>query len=142
MQKRATIQTFIAVLPLLLTACAAQEPPPYQPKLATVVLAPNGRYVAVPPHCPDWSIPEADTFTNEPASNFGCATEVGLAQTVANPLDLARGAGRQVADGDLASLRVRQYRKGEIAHTVDQKSSSSSSGSGGSQGGSSSGGQN
>jgi hypothetical protein len=141
MHMRTTSLTFFALLPVLLAACATTpEPPPYQPKVATVALAKNGRYVAVPPVCPDWVAPEANTFTNEPSSNFGCATEANLAHMVANPLDLARGSGKQAADGNLASLRVRQYRTGTISKTLEQKSSSSSGG--GSSGGNASGGQN
>jgi pilus assembly protein CpaD len=129
----------LAALPLLLAGCkantAANEPPPYQPKEVRVALV-NGRYVAVPPACPDWSTPEANTFTNEPSSNFGCASEVNLASMVANPADLARGNGKPAADGDLAALRVKQYRAGLISHSLDQKSSSSGGGSSGGNSGS------
>jgi len=135
----------VVVLPLLLAGCtattAANEPPPYKPKEAKVAVV-NGRYVAVPPTCPDWSAPEANSFTNEPSSNFGCATETNLASMVANPADLARGNGKPVADGDLAALRVKQYRAGLVSHSLDQKSSSSGGGSGGSSGNGGSGAQN
>jgi pilus assembly protein CpaD len=132
----------LTLLPLLLGGCAAQtaatEPPPYQPKEAKIAFV-DGHYAAIPPSCPDWSMPEANNFTNEPSSNFGCATEANLATMIANPADLVRGGRISTGDGDLAALRVRQYRAGLISHSLDQKSSS---GSGGKSGGSSSGGQN
>lgn len=125
------IANSLTLLPLLLAGCTAQtaanEPPPYQPKEAKIAFV-NGHYAAIPPTCPDWSAPEPNSFTNQPSSNFGCATQANLATMIANPADLARGGGTPTGDGDLAALRVRQYRAGLISHTLDDKSSSGSGG--------------
>ena len=46
------------------------------------------RSVAVTKECGDWSSDMADTSSNEPYSNFGCATQNNIAAMVVNPNDL------------------------------------------------------
>jgi pilus assembly protein CpaD len=46
------------------------------------------RSIAVTKECGDWSSDMADTSSNEPYSNFGCATQNNIAAMVVNPNDL------------------------------------------------------
>ena len=45
------------------------------------------RSVAVTKECGDWSTDMADTSSNEPYPNFGCATQNNIAAMVVNPND-------------------------------------------------------
>lgn len=79
-------------------------------------LAPNravlivGHYAVGLPACPDWSKSASTTdFTNEPSSNFGCATRTNLGLMVANPADLASGEPLARADGQPAVAAVERY---------------------------------
>ncbi len=92
------------------------------------------RYVIAMPNCPDWSHPEGNGSDNRPTSNFGCATETNLAGMVANPADLVAGSTRTAGDGELAALRVRQYRAGALTKSLQTTASSSSGGSAGADG--------
>ena len=68
-----------------------------------------GRYAVTLPPCPNWSMPRANDFTNEPPSNFGCATAVNLGLMVASPGDLAQGRSLAAADGKPAAAAVDRY---------------------------------
>jgi pilus assembly protein CpaD len=95
-----------------------------------------GHAIVTPPRCPDWSKPEDDNSTNSPSSNFGCATEVNLAQMVADPADLVTGKSSGAADGVAMARGVELYRSGALSKTLASSGSTSSgSGSSGSSGG-------
>lgn len=72
-----------------------------------------GRYVVVPPDCPDWSKPADGDPNNRVSSNFGCATATNLGLMVANPGDLVRGRRAGPADGAAGARLYRNYREGE-----------------------------
>lgn len=55
---------------------------------ATVIVE---RHLVTLPACPNWSRQPYSDFTNQPSSNFGCATETNLGLLVASPSDLASG---------------------------------------------------
>jgi pilus assembly protein CpaD len=99
------------------------EPRPSEPGLPTpgplgaganTITVSVGRYVAVPPRCPDWSKPELGDYTNTSSSNFGCASAVNLSLMVADPLDLARGQPLGDADGARMTRAIGQYRAGKL----------------------------
>ena len=73
-----------------------------------------GRYVALPPNCPNWSRPSAANPGNLPDSNFGCATATNLGAMVADPADLLRGRDLAPADGTVMAAGVRRYRLGKV----------------------------
>lgn len=73
-----------------------------------------GRYVALPPNCPDWSRPSASNPGNVADSNFGCATATNLSLMIADPADLVRGRSLAPGDGQALSLGIQRYRAGEI----------------------------
>lgn len=77
---------------------------------ATLVV---GRYIVIPPACPDWSKPSGSDFTNTVGSNFGCASAVNLGMMVANPGDLVQGETLGPADGSRATLGIDRYRAGK-----------------------------
>jgi pilus biogenesis lipoprotein CpaD len=87
-----------------------------------------GHAVVTAPRCPDWSKPEPDNPANSPSSNFGCATEVGLAQMVADPADLVRGREGGTADGAVLARGVELYRSGKLAKTLSPTDGSNSGG--------------
>ncbi|HYB10254.1 MAG TPA: CpaD family pilus assembly lipoprotein [Alphaproteobacteria bacterium] len=77
-----------------------------------------GRYVVTPPACPDWTKPEADDFTNVPASNYGCATNTNFGLMVANPAELVRGSSEGGADGDYGATGIEHYRNGDVSKSL------------------------
>lgn len=70
-----------------------------------------GRYVAIPPACPDWSKKPGTDYSNRSSSNFGCATRFNLSQMVANPRDLIVGESTDPADGIVSARSIFQYRQ-------------------------------
>jgi pilus assembly protein CpaD len=71
------------------------------------------RYVVVPPDCPNWTSPAVGNHTNQPGSNFGCATATNLGLMVADPRDLVIGRTLGPAEGDAALAAVKRYRIGK-----------------------------
>ena len=77
------------------------------------VLVEVGRYVIIPPRCPDWSKPSGGDPHNTVNSNWGCATAINLDRMVANPGDLVHGREMGPADGEYASFHTNRYRGGK-----------------------------
>lgn len=73
-----------------------------------------GRYVALPPNCPDWSRPSSSNPGNLPDSNFGCAAATNLSLMIADPADLVRGRSLAPGDGQALSLSIQRYRNGAV----------------------------
>jgi len=71
-----------------------------------------GRYIVIPPDCPDWTKRADGDFANRRSSNFGCATAVNLGLMVADPGDLVRGRSAGPADGATGARRYKSYREG------------------------------
>ncbi len=80
-----------------------------------------GRYVVVPPNCPDLSKPSATNPGNFNDSNFGCATQRNLGLMLANPGDLLRGRTLGPADGESLSRSFRAYRAGAVINPETPK---------------------
>ena len=79
------------------------------------------RYVVTPPACPDWSRRSGRDYTNQPHSNFGCATETNLGLMIADPRDLVRGRSLGSADGVHQAAGVARYREGELAELREER---------------------
>ena len=77
-----------------------------------------GRYVVLPPNCPDLSRPTATNYGNTPDSNFGCSINRNLGLMVADPGDLLRGRTLGPANGEVLSGGIRRYRAGQIIPPV------------------------
>lgn len=73
-----------------------------------------GRYVVLPPNCPDLSRPTATNPGNTPDSNFGCSTQRNLGLMLADPGDLLRGRTLGPANGEALSIGIRRYRAGKV----------------------------
>ena len=73
-----------------------------------------GRYVALPPNCPDWSRPSNSNPGNLPDSNFGCSAATNLSLMIADPADLVRGRRLAPGDGQALSLGIQRYRAGAV----------------------------
>ena len=71
-----------------------------------------GRYVVIPPDCPDWTKRADGDPANRRSSNFGCASAVNLGLMVADPGDLVRGRTAGPADGATGARRYKAYREG------------------------------
>lgn len=71
-----------------------------------------GRYIVIPPDCPDWSKRADGDPANRRSSNFGCANTVNLGLMVADPGDLVRGRAGGPADGATGARRYKDYREG------------------------------
>ena len=77
-----------------------------------------GRYVVLPPNCPDLSRPTATNHGNVADSNFGCSTQRNLGLMLADPGDLLRGRTLGPADGAALSRGIRSYRAGKVIEPV------------------------
>jgi len=77
-----------------------------------------GRYVVLPPNCPDLSRPTAANPGNYTDSNLGCSTQRNLGLMLADPGDLLRGRPLGPADGESLSRGIRNYRAGEVIPPV------------------------
>lgn len=77
-----------------------------------------GRYVAVPPNCPDWSRPSASNPGNLTDSNFGCAAATNLSLMIADPADLVRGRDLGPGDGQALANGILRYRNGKVKNPV------------------------
>ena len=73
-----------------------------------------GRYMVIPPNCPNYMSNSTFNPRNLASSNFGCATAVNLALMVADPGDLLQGRAPSPADGATMASAVARYRAGEI----------------------------
>jgi pilus assembly protein CpaD len=71
------------------------------------------RYAAEVAPCGDWSTNAADTASNMPPPNFGCATQHNLAAMVADPRDLVAPRGTDAADAQRRMTVLDKYRKGQ-----------------------------
>ena len=81
---------------------------------ANHALIDTGRYLVTLPPCPNWSKEPAGRYTNTFASNYGCATAVDLAQSIASPADLAEGRPVGLADAVPAAAAVQNYQAGKV----------------------------
>jgi pilus assembly protein CpaD len=77
-------------------------------------------YVAHTDECGDWSANIADTASNMPMPNFGCATQHNLAAQVADPRDLVAPRKMDEADANRRATVTGKYEKGQI--TASDKS--------------------
>jgi len=71
------------------------------------------RYVVTLPRCPDMSDDPTSSRSNQPYSNFGCATAANLGLMIARPEDLAKGRNMGAADGEYMVRSIQAYRAGE-----------------------------
>ena len=78
------------------------------------------RYLVTLPACPDWSRRSGMDFSNQPHSNFGCATETNLGLMVAEPRDLVRGRKLGPADGIHQAEGIVRYRTGEVIELQEE----------------------
>lgn len=94
------------------------------------------RYLVTLPGCPDYTSRAGRTFSNQPHSNWGCATSTNLGLMIAEPGDLVVGRGETLADGEAHVLGIQRYRAGEQrALPVGDTNTADSHGSDGSSGG-------
>lgn len=91
-------------------------------------------YAAHPEPCGDWPQDAADSFSNLPMPNFGCAVQHNIAAMVANPRDLEEPRGMGKADATRRAVVMDHYEKGEVTqadkHTSDKPTEQSAPGSG------------
>lgn len=80
-----------------------------------------GRYVVLPPNCPNFSAPSNSNNNNYTDSNFGCATQRNLGLMLADPGDLLRGRTLGPADGEALSRGLRDYRSGKAKAAEAEK---------------------
>jgi pilus biogenesis lipoprotein CpaD len=79
------------------------------------------RYLVSTPACPDWSRKSGLDYTNQPHSNFGCATETNLGLMIADPRDLLRGRDLSPADGIHQAEGIVRYRQGEQPELEEER---------------------
>jgi pilus assembly protein CpaD len=78
------------------------------------------RYVVTPPNCPDWSGPAVGDHSNQPSSNFGCATATNFGLMVADPRDLVIGRDLGPQEGNAALYAIERYRAGNTKQLAPQ----------------------
>lgn len=100
------------------------------------------RYMVTLPGCPDFTSRAARTFSNQPHSNWGCATAANFGRMVAEPRDIIEGRGDTLADGEAMVLGIQRYRIGatreldvDDSNTADSHGAKGASGGGGGGGG-------
>lgn len=76
------------------------------------------RLVVALPECPDWTGQPGENGNNQPTSNFGCATTVNFGMMLADPRDLIRGQDPGLADGELLSRSIYNYRRGQTKELI------------------------
>jgi len=81
-----------------------------------------GRYVVIPPGCPNWYRGPFDAFDNQVASNFGCATATNFGLMLADPGDMTRGRTPGPSDGEGSTLSIQRYRAGQTIPLLDRDS--------------------
>jgi pilus assembly protein CpaD len=79
------------------------------------------RYLVTLPACPDWSRESGTDFSNQPHSNFGCATQTNLGLMVAEPKDLVRGRTLAPADGVHQAEGIVRYRTGKVVELEEER---------------------
>ncbi len=83
-----------------------------------------GRYIVLPPNCPNFSKSSARNPGNTADSNLGCSTQRNLGLMLADPGDLLRGRTLGPGDGEALSRGLRDYRAGEVAVPGEQTTTS------------------
>lgn len=78
------------------------------------VLVVAEHYVASAPNCPDWTHANIMDGANQNSSNFGCASQSGLARMVADPRDLVVGRSFDGVGGNRAAYAVDRYNRDDI----------------------------
>ncbi len=81
------------------------------------------RYQVTLPGCPDWTGRGGITHSNQPSSNWGCASAVNLGLMVANPGDLVQGRSAGLGDGEAQVLSIQRYRTGETKPLLGESTS-------------------
>jgi pilus assembly protein CpaD len=79
------------------------------------------RYLVTLPACPDWSRQSGTDFSNQPHTNFGCATQSNLGLMVAEPKDLVSGRTLAPADGVHQAEGIVRYRTGKVVELREEK---------------------
>jgi len=72
------------------------------------------RHIVTLPNCGDWSKNATTDHSNQPSSNFGCATAANLGMMVADPGVLVRAPNIGPGDGQALSKSVDDYRKDKV----------------------------
>ena len=70
-------------------------------------------FEAISPECGNWQQNTANTYTNRPYPDFGCATQQNLAAMVADPRDLVEPRAMTPADAGRRGVIMEAWRKGE-----------------------------
>jgi len=97
-----------------LKLAAVDAPPAAGAPLDEAVLI-AGRHVVIPTGCPKTGRGPFDFLSNEPDTNFGCATAANLGHMVADPRDLVQGRAPATGfDGTWAAQAVERYRADRI----------------------------
>lgn len=73
-----------------------------------------GRYIVIPPSCPNWSKPSSGDANNRTSSNFGCATVSNFGAMLADPGDLVAGRPLGPGDGKVSAGAVQRYRDDKL----------------------------
>jgi pilus assembly protein CpaD len=85
-----------------------------------------GRYLAIPPDCPNFVSPSHRNPNNLTSSNHGCANTTNLALMIADPGDLIRGKGTSQMDASVGVAAVSRYRSGAVRNAGFRDTLSSS----------------
>ena len=86
-----------------------------------------GHYLVKVPDCPARIRLPGSGPSNEPDSNFGCATAVNLSRMVADPTDLQQGRSLAPGDAQVLSAAVRRYWEDKVKDPVAPSDKSATS---------------
>ena len=82
-----------------------------------------GRYLVVPPQCPNWGKPSNRDPRNLAAANFGCSHNANLALMIADPADLVRGRTLTPALGAMGTAAIERYLNDNVKRLVLEQTS-------------------
>lgn len=82
-----------------------------------------GRYLVVPPQCPNWSKPSNRDPRNLATANLGCSINANLALMIADPADLVRGRVTTPALGAMGTAAIERYLNDEVKELVLEQTS-------------------
>lgn len=94
------------------------------PKPLTLVLE---RAIAFTSGCDYFSRPISDSADGAPLPGYGCATDMSLAQMIADPRDLVTGKAGGAVDAELSTNVIQAVREERFSITVDETTTTGTS---------------
>jgi hypothetical protein len=106
----------LIIISLALGACSSSNSD-WEPRYTIpdiTVIERNGVQTAEVNGCPNWNKPYGTDESNSFSSNFGCASQMNLAEMLVNKRDAIEGQEMKPSDSSLAIRSIQNYQTGEM----------------------------